>query len=56
MRRKNKVLFFFFHWWQVSFCKKKRLALYADDIKKQDAQLLAPDPLRPQAKSKKEVA
>lgn len=36
--------------------KKKRLALYADDIKKQAAQILAPDPLRPAQKSKKEVA
>lgn len=34
---------------------KKRLAVFADDIKKQQAQLLAPDPLRPAAK-KKEVA
>ena len=35
---------------------KKRLTVFADDIKKQDAQILAPDPLRPNAKSKKEVA
>jgi hypothetical protein len=34
--------------------KKKRLALFADDIKMQEAQLLAADPLRPMAK--KEVA
>jgi len=34
---------------------KKRLAVFSDDIKKQQAQLLAPDPLRPAAK-KKEVA
>jgi hypothetical protein len=26
---------------------KKRLTVYADDVKKQDAQILAPDPLRP---------
>ena len=26
---------------------KKRLTIYADDIRKQDAQILAPDPLRP---------
>lgn len=36
--------------------KKKRLTVFADDIKKQDASILAPDPLRPQAKAKKEVA
>lgn len=35
---------------------KKRLTVFADDIKKQDAQLLAPDPLRPSAKRAKEVA
>ena len=35
---------------------KKRLTVYADDIKKQDAQILAPDPLRPNASRKKEVA
>ena len=34
---------------------KKRLTVYADDVKKQDAQILAPDPLRP-ARAKKEVA
>jgi hypothetical protein len=33
---------------------KKRLTVYADDVKKQEAQILAPDPLRPQRK--KEVA
>ena len=34
---------------------KKRLTVYADDVKKQEAQILAPDPLRP-ARAKKEVA
>lgn len=34
--------------------KKKRLTVYADDVKKQEAQILAPDPLRPHLK--KEVA
>jgi hypothetical protein len=34
--------------------KTKRLTVYADDVKKQEAQILAPDPLRPHAK--KEVA
>jgi hypothetical protein len=34
---------------------KKRLTVYADDVRKQDAQILAPDPLRPQ-RAKKEVA
>ena len=33
---------------------KKRLAVFADDIRRQDAQILAPDPLRPVRK--KEVA
>jgi hypothetical protein len=33
---------------------KKRLAVYADDVRTQDAQILAPDPLRP--RSKQEVA
>jgi hypothetical protein len=33
---------------------KKRLTVYADDVKKQDEQILAPDPLR--AVRKKEVA
>jgi hypothetical protein len=33
---------------------RKRLTVYADDVKKQDAQILAPDPLRPTRK--KEVA
>jgi hypothetical protein len=33
---------------------KKRLTVYADDVKKQEAQILAPDPLRPARK--KEVA
>jgi hypothetical protein len=33
---------------------KKRLTVYADDVKKQEAQILAPDPLRPRAK--REVA
>lgn len=36
--------------------KKKRLAVFSDDIRKQEASLLAPDPLRPRAKSKTEVA
>jgi hypothetical protein len=41
---------------------KKRLTVFADDIRKQDAQILAPDPLRPAAttkpaaSTKKEVA
>ncbi len=35
---------------------KKRLSVFADDIQKQDAQILAPDPLRPHARRKKEVA
>jgi hypothetical protein len=29
---------------------RKRLTVYADDVKKQDAQILAPDPLRPKLK------
>jgi hypothetical protein len=33
---------------------KRRLTVYADDVKKQEAQILAPDPLRP--KLAKEVA
>jgi hypothetical protein len=33
---------------------KQRLTVFADDIRKQDAQILAPDPLRP--RSKREVA
>ncbi len=33
---------------------KKRLTVFADDVTKQQAQILAPDPLRP--KAKKEVA
>jgi len=33
---------------------KKRLTVFADDVRKQDAQILAPDPLRPA--TKKEVA
>jgi hypothetical protein len=33
---------------------KKRLTVFADDVRKQDAQILAPDPLRPALK--KEVA
>ncbi|HEY0251024.1 MAG TPA: hypothetical protein VGC41_05830, partial [Kofleriaceae bacterium] len=33
---------------------KKRLTVYADDVRKQEHQILAPDPLRPRAK--KEVA
>ncbi|HEY5925305.1 MAG TPA: hypothetical protein VIV11_26660 [Kofleriaceae bacterium] len=33
---------------------KKRLTVYADDVRKQEAQILAPDPLRPSRK--KEVA
>ncbi len=36
--------------------KKKRLTVFADDIRKQEAQILAPDPLRPSAKTNKEVA
>jgi len=37
--------------------KKKRLTVFADDIKKQEASILAPDPLRPGlTKAKKEVA
>jgi hypothetical protein len=37
--------------------RKKRLTVFADDIKKQDAQIIAPDPLRPgRAATKKEVA
>ena len=35
--------------------KKKRLAMYESDIKKQEARLIASDPLRP-ARAKKEVA
>lgn len=35
--------------------KQKRLTVYADDVKKQEEQILAPDPLRPHLK-KKEVA
>lgn len=35
---------------------KKRLTVFADDIKKQDAQILAPDPLRPGAGHTQEVA
>jgi hypothetical protein len=35
---------------------KKRLTVFADDVRKQDAQILAPDPLRPVARTKKEVA
>ena len=35
---------------------KKRLTVYADDVKKQEAQVIAPDPLRPSLKAKKEVA
>ena len=33
---------------------KKRLTVFTDDVKKQEAQILAPDPLRPRAK--REVA
>lgn len=36
--------------------KRKRLAVFADDIRKQEAQIIAPDPLRPTASSSKEVA
>jgi hypothetical protein len=36
--------------------KQKRLTVFADDIKKQDAQILADDPLRPSARAKKDVA
>ena len=35
---------------------KKRLAVFSDDIRKQEASILAPDPLRPSHKAKKEVA
>ena len=35
---------------------KKRLAVFSDDIRKQEASILAPDPLRPAHKTKKEVA
>lgn len=35
---------------------KKRLTVYADDVRKQEAQILAPDPLRPARGRKKEVA
>jgi len=34
---------------------KKRLTVYADDVKKQETQVLAPDPLRPR-RTKQEVA
>jgi hypothetical protein len=34
----------------------KRLTVFADDIKKQAAQILAPDPLRPHLLAKKDVA
>ena len=36
--------------------RHKRLTVFADDVAKQEAQILAPDPLRPLAKAKKEVA
>jgi hypothetical protein len=36
--------------------KKKRLAVYEGDVKKQEARILAPDPLRPAASVKKDVA
>jgi hypothetical protein len=49
--------------WQpwIEEVKKKRLAVFSDDIKKQESAILAPDPLRPNAqvpgnKRKKEVA
>jgi hypothetical protein len=35
---------------------RKRLTVYAADVKEQEEQILAPDPLRPTAKTKKEVA
>jgi hypothetical protein len=35
---------------------KKRLTVFADDIKMQEARILAPDPLRPGRAVKKEVA
>lgn len=35
---------------------KKRLAMFPDDIRRQQEQIIAPDPLRPTAKIKKEVA
>lgn len=36
--------------------KKKRLQVFADDIRRQEQSLIAPDPLRPAFKPKKEVA
>jgi hypothetical protein len=36
--------------------KKKRLAVYSDDVRKQEARILAPDPLRPAQSVKKDVA
>ncbi len=38
----------------IAEMKKKRLTVYADDVRAQDRQIVAPDPLRPVAK--KEVA
>ena len=38
----------------IAEVKHRRLTVYADDVRKQDQQLLAPDPLRPRLK--KEVA
>lgn len=40
----------------IEHVTKKRLTVFADDIKKQEALTIAPDPLRPSARSKKEVA
>ncbi len=34
----------------------KRLRVYGDDVRAQEARILAPDPLRPSAKSNKEVS
>ncbi|MEO6775103.1 MAG: hypothetical protein ABI467_19210 [Kofleriaceae bacterium] len=36
--------------------RHKRLTVFADDVAKQQAQILAPDPLRPLATTKQEVA
>ena len=39
----------------IAEVKRKRLALYADDIRAQDRQLLAPDPLRPGVVVKRKI-
>lgn len=39
----------------VAGVTKKRLAVYADDIARREADILAPDPLRPAAKRRPEV-